>query len=141
MRPWIRWTTRLAGLLMTVIGMVATWRVLAPGSEQTAPTVDGWMFEGPALITFGLLLMWTAGSNAQGESSLAGRGPALLMQIGLGFLALPVATWAWNATSESVASTYAWGFASFALGVPGLALLLTGLGLWLYRWTRRRWGG
>jgi hypothetical protein len=99
------------------------------------------MFEGPALITFGLLLMWTAGSNAEGESSLAGRGPALLMQIGLGFLALPVATWAWNVASESVASTYAWGFAAFALGVPGLALLLTGLALWLYRWMRRRWGG
>lgn len=141
MRPWIRWTTRLAGLLTTLIGVVATWRVLVPASDMDALTVDGWMFEGPALVTFGLLLMWTAGAKAQGESSLAGRGPALLMQIGLGFLALPIATWAWSTTSESVASTYAWGFAAFALGVPGLALLLTGLALWLYRWTRRRWGG
>lgn len=141
MRPWIRWTTRLAGLLTTLIGLVATWRVLVPGSDLNSVTVDGWMFEGPALVTFGLLLMWTAGAKDQGESSLAGRGPALLMQIGLGFLALPVATWAWNTSSESVASTYAWGFAAFALGVPGLALLLTGLALWLYRWTRRRWGG
>ena len=141
MRSWIRWTTRLAGFLITAIGMLATWRVLAPGSELDVVAVDGWMFEGPALVTFGLLLMWTASANAQGESSLAGRGPALLMQIGLGFLALPVATWAWNTTSESVASTYAWGFAAFALGVPGLALLLTGMALWLWRWTRRRWGG
>ena len=40
MRPWIRWTTRLAGLLITAIGMLATWRVLAPGSELEV--VAGW---------------------------------------------------------------------------------------------------
>ena len=138
MRPWIRWTTRLAGLLITAIGIVATWRVLAPGSELTDVTIDGWMFEGPALVTFGLLLMWTAGGNAQGESSLDGRGPGVLMQIGLGFLALPAAMWAWHATSGTVASSYAWSFAAFALGVPGLALFFTGLALWLWRWLRGR---
>ena len=128
-------------MLTTLIGLVATWRVLVPGSDLNAVTVDGWMFEGPALVTFGLLLMWTANADAQGDSSVEGRGPALLMQIGLGFLALPVMTWAWKTASESMASTYAWGFAAFALGVPGLALLSTGVALWLWRWIRRGWGG
>jgi hypothetical protein len=133
MRPWIRWTTRLAGLLITGIGMVATWNVLTPGPGPAALTVEGWMFEGPALITFGLLLIWTVGGKGEGRSSLERRAPGLLMQIGLGFVALPAATWAWNHASGTAASSYAWTFAAFALGVPGVALLLTGVGLWLWR--------
>jgi hypothetical protein len=138
MRPWIRWTTILAGLLMTGIGGLAMWNVLAPGSERIVGAVDGWMFEGPALVTFGLLLLWTAGSTGTGRGALDRRGPQLLMQIGLGFIALPVATWAWNEASGTIASSYAWSFAAFALGVPGLALLLTGMALWLWRRMRSR---
>lgn len=134
MRPWLRWTTILTGLLITGIGALATWKVLVPEAGLADAGVDGWMFEGPALITFGLLLTWTAGARG---STLEGRGPALLVQIGLGFLALPVATWAWHQSAGTEASTYAWSFAAFALGVPGLALLLTGVALWLWRRIRR----
>jgi len=133
MDPWIRWTIRFTGLVITAIGLIAMWKVLAPESEPTVITVDGWMFVGPALVTFGLLLLWTAGSSAGDESSLEGRGPRLLLQIGLGFLALPAVTWAWNASSGTMASSYAWSFAAFAMGVPGLALLFTGAALWLWR--------
>lgn len=137
MRPWIRWMTITAGALITVIGGVATWRVLAPGAEPAGLAVEGWMFEGPALITFGLLLLWTAGlSDASGK--LDARGPRLLMQIGLGFVTLPAATWAWNQAAGTTASSYAWTFAAFALGVPGAALLLTGVALWLWRRLRTR---
>ena len=132
MRPWIRWTTGLAGLAITGIGLLASWKVLEPG---TGPSLDGWMFEGPALVTFGLLLSWTAtgmGSGGEGES-LDGRGPRLLIQIGLGFLALPALTWVWHQAAGSEAAYYAWTFASFALGVPGLALFLTGVALWTWR--------
>ena len=66
-RPWIRWTTRLAGLLLIGIGGLAMWKVLSPGSEYIVGAVDGWMFEGPALVTFGLLLLWTAGSAGAGQ--------------------------------------------------------------------------
>lgn len=137
MRPWIRWTTGIAGLMITGIGLVATWRVLAPGTELTGATLDGWMFEGPAFVTFGLLLLATAGGNGKGDTALEKRAPRLLMQIGLGFLALPAVTWAWNEASGTVASSYAWTFASFAFGVPGLALTLTGAALWLWRQIRR----
>ncbi len=133
MAPWIRWTTRFAGLVIAGIGLIAMWKVLAPESEPTVVTVDGWMFVGPALITFGLLLLWTAGGDAGEESSLERRGPRLLLHIGLGFLALPAMTWAWNAISGTTASFYAWSFAAFAMGVPGLALLFTGAALWLWR--------
>lgn len=133
MDPWIRWTTRFTGLVITAIGLIAMWKVLAPESEPTVATVDGWMFVGPALVTFGLLLLWTAGGSAGEKASLEGRGPRLLLQIGLGFLALPAATWAWNASSGTMASSYAWSFAAFAMGVPGLALLFTGAALWLWR--------
>ena len=138
MRLWIRWTTILAGLLIIGIGGLAMWKVLAPGSEQIVGAVDGWMFEGPALVTFGLLLLWTAGSTGAGRGALDRRGPRLLMQIGLGFVALPAATWAWNEASGTIASSYAWSFAAFALGVPGVALLLTGMALWLWRKLRKR---
>jgi hypothetical protein len=138
MRPWIRWITKLAGLLIIGIGGLATWKVLAPGSEPMVGAVDGWMFEGPALITFGLLLLWTTGSTDAGRGALDRRGPRLLMQIGLGFVTLPAATWAWNEAAGTTASSYAWSFAAFALGVPGLALLLTGLALWLWRRLRSR---
>lgn len=138
MRPWIRWTTGLAGLLLIAVGGLAMWKVLAPGSAEIVDAVEGWMFEGPALVTFGLLLLWTAGSTRAGRGALDGRGPRLLMQIGLGFVALPVATWAWHETSGTMASSYAWSFAAFALGVPGMALLLTGLALWLWRRVRSR---
>ena len=60
------------------------------------------------------------------------------MQIGLGFVALPAATWAWNEWSGTIASSYAWSFAAFALGVPGTALLLTGMALWMWRKLRNR---
>lgn len=132
MRPWIRWTTGLAGLAITGIGLLATWKVLEPG---TGASLDGWMFEGPALVTFGLLLCWTAtgmGTAGDGES-LDRRGPRLLTQIGLGFLALPALTWVWHQAAGSEAAYYAWTFASFALGVPGLALFLTGVALWTWR--------
>jgi hypothetical protein len=129
---------RLAGLLLAGIGATATWRVLAPGSELTTSTVEGWMFEGPALITFGLLLIWTAGESGEGESSLESRGPALLMQIGIGFMFLPAVAWAWNAAAGTMASSYAWSFAAFALGVPGFALLLTGAAVWSWRKVRNR---
>ncbi|MBT8478516.1 MAG: hypothetical protein KJO06_06335 [Gemmatimonadetes bacterium] len=138
MRPWIQWTLRLAGLLLTGTGLVATWQVLAPGSDLTTITVDGWMFEGPALITFGLLLMWAAGTSGEGESSLESRGPALLMQIGIGFMFLPAVAWVWNAAAGTMASSYAWSFAAFSLGVPGFALLLTGAALWSWRKVRNR---
>ena len=139
MRPWIRWTTGIAGLMITGIGFVATWKVLAPGTELAAATLDGWMFEGPALVTFGLLLMWTAGGTGKGDTALEKRAPRLMMQIGLGFLVLPALTWAWNETSGTAASSYAWTFATFAFGVPGLALALTGAALWLWRQIRK-WG-
>ena len=137
MRPWIRWTTGIAGLMITGIGLGATWKVLAPGTELTGATFDGWMFEGPALITFGLLLLWTAVGAGKGDASLEKRAPRLLIQIGLGFLVLPALTWAWNEASGTVASSYAWTFATFAFGVPGLALTLTGAALWLWRQIRR----
>jgi hypothetical protein len=123
--------------MITGLGLVATWRVLAPGTELAGATLDGWMFEGPAFVTFGLLLLWTAGGNGKGDTALEKRAPRLLMQIGLGFLALPAVTWAWNEASGTVASSYAWTFASFAFGVPGLALTLTGAALWLWRQIRR----
>jgi len=137
MRPWIRWTTGIAGLIITAIGLVATWKVLAPGTELTGPTLDGWMFEGPAFVTFGLLLLWTAGGTGKGDASLEKRAPRLLMQIGLGFLVLPAVTWAWNEASGTAASSYAWTFAAFAFGVPGVALALTGAALWLWRQVRK----
>jgi len=140
MRPRIRWITGIAGLLMTGIGLVATWRVLAQRMDGSGPILDGWMFEGPALVTFGLLLLWTAGGTREVQASLDGRGPSLLMQVGLGFLALPAATWAWNEASGTEASAYAWTFAAFALGVPGLALALSGAALWLWRAVRRKRG-
>jgi hypothetical protein len=137
MRPWIQWTTGISGLVITGIGLFATWKVLAPGTELTSMTLDGWMFEGPALVTFGLLLLWTASGTGKGDVSLEKRAPRLLMQIGLWFLVLPGLTWAWNAASGSAASSYAWTFATFAFGVPGLALALTGAALWLWRLIRR----
>lgn len=133
MRSWIRWTTLLAGLLVTAIGTLATWAVLAPGVEETGVAVDGWMFEGPALITFGLLLAWTAAVKDGAGGALDARAPRLLMQVGLCFVALPAATWAWHHTTGTAASSYAWTFAAFALGVPGTALLLTGAALWVWR--------
>ncbi|MDP2471669.1 MAG: hypothetical protein Q8W45_06625 [Candidatus Palauibacterales bacterium] len=138
MRPWIRWTTALSGVLICATGLVATWRVLTPaegGAGFPGATLDGWMFEGPALVTFGLLLLWTAGGGSDG-ASLYARAPRLLMQIGFAFLALPAATWAWNRFAPTMASYYAWTFAAFALGVPGAALALTGLALWMWRRSR-----
>ena len=138
MRPWIRWTTGLAGLLITGIGLVATWSVLQPGATGVPAPLDGWMFEGPALVTFGVLLMWTAreaGSGKDGEG-LDRRSPRLLTQVGLGFLALPALTWAWHTASGSEAAYYAWTFSAFALGVPGLALFLSGIALWGWRKVR-----
>jgi hypothetical protein len=114
------------------------WKVLSPGSEYIIGAVDGWMFEGPALVTFGLLLLWTSGSAGAGRGALDRRGPRLLMQMGLSFMALPAATWAWNEWSGTVASSYGWSFAAFALGVPGTALLLTGMALWMWRKLRNR---
>lgn len=138
MRSWIRWTTGIAGLLIVGIGLAATWRVLAPGAGLESAGVEGWMFEGPALITFGILLCWTAAAGGTGESSLEERAPRLLVHIGLSFLALPAATWAWHSVSPSAASSYAWSFAAFALGVPGVALTLTGAALWSWRRVRGR---
>ena len=138
MRSWIRWTTGIAGALIVVIGVVATARVLSPGSGLESTGVEGWMFEGPALVTFGILLCWTSAAGRTGESSLEGRAPRLLVHIGLAFLALPAATWAWNSASANAASAYAWSFAAFALGVPGVALTLTGVALWSWRRLRGR---
>lgn len=138
MRTWIRWTTGFAGLLITGIGLVATWNVLSPGMEGAPPRFDGWMFEGPALVTFGLLLLWTV-KNAGGSGAILDRrGPVLLLQIGLSFLVLPAATWIWNTTSGTQVAAYAWTFTVFALGVPGVALALTGAALWLWRALRER---
>ena len=134
MRPWIRWMTALAGLLIAGIGLLATWTVLQPGATGATEPIDGWMFEGPALVTFGVLLVWTARAAVGGDGeALDRRSPRLLMQIGLGFLALPALTWAWHWASGSQAAYYAWTFSSFALGVPGLALFLTGIALWAWR--------
>jgi hypothetical protein len=138
MRTWIRWTTGIAGVLIVAIGLVATGKVLSPGSGLESTGVEGWMFEGPALVTFGLLLCWTAAASRTGGSSLEERAPRLLVHIGLAFLALPAATWAWNSASPSAASAYAWSFAAFALGVPGAALTLTGAALWSWRRMRER---
>lgn len=135
--PRIRWTTGIAGLLITGIGLVATWKVLAPGFDEMGASLEGWMFEGPALVTFGLLLLWTSGAFGKGGIALEGRGPRLLMHIGVGFLALPILTWVWNAVSGTAASHYAWTSSAFALGVPGVALTLVGVALWLWRRVRR----
>lgn len=138
MRPWVRWTTGFVGLLITAVGIVATWNVLAPSVDELGEfALDGWMFEGPALVTFGLLLLWTAGQTDTGKGSLEGRGPLLMLQIGLVFLALPAATFAWDQLSGTMASSFAWTFSAFALGVPGVALALTGAALWLWRRLRR----
>lgn len=138
MRTWIRWTTGFAGLLITGIGLVATWNVLSPGMEGAPPSFDGWMFEGPALVTFGLLLLWTVKSAGDSGAMLDRRAPVLLLQIGLSFLVLPAATWIWKTTSGTEVATYAWTFTVFALGVPGVALALTGAALWLWRALRER---
>jgi len=118
MRTWIRWTTGFAGLLITGIGLVATWSVLSPGMEGAPPSFDGWMFEGPALVTFGLLLLWTVKSAGDSGAMLDRRAPVLLLR--------------------TEVATYAWTFTVFALGVPGVALALTGAALWLWRALRER---
>lgn len=140
MRTWLRWITGLAGLSIVGIGLVATWRVLTPadgGSGFPGTTLDGWMFEGPALITFGLLLTWIVIGNREGAAGLEERGPRLLVQIGLGFLALPAATWGWNEAAGTATSAYVWIFAAFTFGVPGVALTLTGAAIWSWRRLRR----
>jgi len=133
MRIFIRWITGTAGLLITLIGLLAMWRVLLPEGGVRAAGVEGWMFLGPALVTFGLLLCWTAGLREPRAGSLEARAPGLMFQVGLGFLALPAATWFWNSRSGTEASGYAWSFAAFAFGVPGVALALTGAVLWIWR--------
>ena len=133
MRIWIRWFTGTAGLLITLIGLLATWQVLLPQGGARAGGVEGWMFLGPALVTFGLLLCWTAGLREPRAGNLEARAPGLMFQMGVGFLALPAATWFWYSRSGTAASAYAWSFAAFAFGVPGIALALTGAVLWMWR--------
>jgi hypothetical protein len=118
------------------IGLVTTWKVLFPRFDEMGATLEGWMFLGPALVTFGLLLLLTSGAAGNGGASMEGRGPRLLMHIGLAFLALPTLAWAWDRTSGTATSHYASTFTAFALGVPGIALALTGAALWLWRRVR-----
>jgi len=139
MSIWIRWITGTAGLLITMIGFVTTWRVLLPEAGAALERIEGWMFLGPALVTFGLLLCWTAGLREPRAGSLEARAPALMFQVGLGFLALPVATGIWYSRAATASAAYAWSFSSFAFGVPGVALALTGAVLWV--WRRRKGRG
>jgi hypothetical protein len=128
-------------LLLVGTGLVAMRRVLLPGLEGAAFGVEGWMFLGPALVTLGSVLCWTAAAGDPRSASIEARAPVLLLQVGLGFLALPAATWVWHSATGTSASTYALTFAGFAFGVPGVALMLIGLVLWMWRRMRVRGGG
>lgn len=140
MRTWIRWIFGVTGLTLVSTGLVAMRRVLLPGLEGAAFGVEGWMFLGPALVTFGSLLCWTAAVRGPRSASLEARAPALLLQAGFGFLALPAAVWVWHSAAGTSASAYALTLTGFAFGVPGVALTLTGLVLWVWRRTRVRGG-
>lgn len=140
MRTSNRWILGASGLLVTVIGVAAVRRVLLPESGLGPGRMEGWMFLGPALVTLGLLLCWSAGTRGARARELNARAPRLFMQLGLGFLALPALTWLWDLIAPTAASSYAASFASYGLGVPGAALALTGGALWVWR-SRRAAGG
>ena len=138
MRTWIRWIFGITGLLLVGTGFLAMQRVLLPGLQEAAFGVEGWMFLGPALVTVGSLLCWTAVVRGSRSAALEARAPSLLLQVGMGFLALPAATWVWHLAAGTSASRYVLTFSAFAFGVPGTALTLTGLVLWTWRRTRLR---
>jgi hypothetical protein len=123
----------VVGSCVASLGLFATWNLVVPSEGEFGASVQGWMFEGPALVTFGLLLLWIARSAGEGERDPAARGPGLLLRIGLAFLVLPATVWVWSALSGGQLASYAWSLTAFALGVPGVALAATGAALLLWR--------
>lgn len=137
MNNWLRWVLAVVGVFVLLLGVAATWRLVLPMVGGAGQVVDGWMFEGPALMTFGMLLMWTAGSGGRGNARAAERGPAILLRIGLAFLAVPIVAGMWSALSGGQLADFAWVVTAFALGVPGIALTATGISLVAWRGSRK----
>lgn len=135
----MRWIQGGLGVVLTILGLVVSGRVLAPDGGLRSSSVEGWMFLGPALVTFGVLLLWTVRGRG-GAAEREARGPLLLLQIGLGFLVPPGVAFVWRATSDSGLADYVWNVTEFTLGVPGLALSGTGVILLLLRLVRRAAG-
>ncbi len=136
MRGWLRWALGSVGGFVTVLGLAATWRLLLPAVGGVGQPVEGWMFEGPALMTFGMLLLWTALSGGRPDSDTAVRGPGLLLRIGLAFLAIPVGVGIWLSVSGAPVAEFMWTVTAFSLGVPGIALTATGIALTAWRESR-----
>ena len=134
MKP-MHWVQGGLGAVLAGVGLVASARVLLPGGGPRSSSVEGWMFIGPALITFGLLLLWTVHHGGRGRENEAG-DPKLLLQIGLAFLVVPALVLAWRVTAGGGLAEYAWAVTAFTLGVPGVALAATGLILMVWRSVR-----
>ena len=128
----MRWIQGSLGAVLVLVGAAGSARVLAPDGGLRSSSVEGWMFVGPALVTFGILLLWTV-RRSGAASDREARGPLLLLQIGLAFLVPPGAAWTWRAVSDSGLADYAWNVTAFTLGVPGLALAVTGAALLAWR--------
>lgn len=137
MKRWLRWVLGVSGTFVTLLGLAATWRLVLPMVGGAGQAVDGWMFEGPALMTFGILLLWTASAGGSADSDVAERGPAILLRLGLAFLATPFVAGAWSALSGAPLAEFAWVVTAFALGVPGIALTATGIALAAWRGSRK----
>ncbi len=127
----MRWVQTGVGACVTILGIVASWRVLAPDGGLRSSSVRGWMFLGPALVTFGVLLLWTARA---GGTEREARAPLVILQIGLAFLVPPAVAWIWLTIAGSQLAEFAWSLTAFTLGVPGAALAATGL---ILLWWRR----
>ena len=125
-----RWIQGGLGAVLTGLGAVASWRVLLPDGGLRSSSIQGWMFMGPALVTVGVLILWTARAADAGRPW---RGPLVLFQIGAAFLLLPAIAWTWRSVSGGGLAEHVWNVTSFTLGVPGAALSATGLILLVWR--------